>query len=356
MSNMDHMKSCSCSRRLGDTLLSFRRQSCLDPRDKIYGLMGIAFSEEDLRLRADYSMTVKEVYKAATKYILNTYGSLDIICNDERYMCHCIHSKHLLSSLPSWVTDWTCLGAHKSQYETAQPSVCLILKPKFNLRIDGDVLACTGLVLGVINCTQRNDLPQRPGDRVYRVLGFLRNTLLFIVETYIGRVGDTTIESGLLLIPKLREIYRLFSPWSRHNPSLIFNNLSSVMSEEQFFSIYILLLKFCHSKKDFSIKLKVLLDNPKLRAWWQWHTGHLLHSLLFSMKIASTTSLGIGMCPNCCRNGDMVVLLYGCSWPVAIRAVEGGEEQFEILGPVQLGKDLEMDAISECEEREFSFV
>jgi hypothetical protein len=41
---------------------------------------------------------------------------------------------------------------------------------------------------------------------------------------------------------------------------------------------------------------------------------------------------------------------------VAIRAVEGGEEQFEILGPVQLGKDLEMDAISECEEREFSFV
>ena len=74
------------------------------------------------------------------------------------------------------------------------------------------------------------------------------------------------------------------------------------------------------------------------------------------MKIASTTSLGIVMCPNYCRNGDMVVLLYGCSWPVAIRAVEGREEQFEILGLVQIRTDLEVDEVSECEEREFSFV
>jgi hypothetical protein len=84
--------------------------------------------------------------------------------------------------------------------------------------------------------------------------------------------------------------------------------------------------------------------------------NYLIHSLLFSMEIASITSLGIGMCPNFCRKGDIITLLYGCSGPVAIRAAEGREEQFEILGPVQIRKDLNIGAVSDCEERNFSFV
>jgi hypothetical protein len=50
------------------------------------------------------------------------------------------------------------------------------------------------------------------------------------------------------------------------------------------------------------------------------------------------------------------VLLYGCSFPLAIRASEGREEHFEMLGPVQIGVNLEIDEVSKCVERDFSFV
>jgi hypothetical protein len=109
--NMEYMEYSSC--QLGNVLLDFRSQRCLDPRDKIYGLMGIAFSNADLPLQADYSMTVDEIYKLAAKYNMNNNRSLDLICNEERYLCRCIQSQHLLSDLLSWVTDWTCLVGPK---------------------------------------------------------------------------------------------------------------------------------------------------------------------------------------------------------------------------------------------------
>jgi hypothetical protein len=103
MSNMEYMKPLSL--QLHDLPWMFRSQSCLDPRDKIYGLIRIAFSDSGLYLPADYSITAKEVYEATTKHILNNNGYLDLIYNEGRYTCHDIHNKHLLSGLPSRVTD-----------------------------------------------------------------------------------------------------------------------------------------------------------------------------------------------------------------------------------------------------------
>jgi hypothetical protein len=321
--------------------------------------MGIAFSDSDSRLQADYSMTVNEGYKVAAEYNLKKYGSLDIICNEERYMCHCIHSKHLSSGLPSWVTDWTCLAEIKKiRSHYVQPTAYSGMKAKLNLRIDEDVLTCTGLVLGSINRTKQRDVQRQRDDPAGCLLGFLRRVMLFSVGIFISRVRKITEESVLLImIPIIREIYRLFSSWPRNEETLLFKNLSSAISEEEFFTISVLVSKPHDLPNNLSIKLKALLDtHQKLGVWWQFNMDHLLHGLLFSMEAASTTSLGIGMCPNFCRKEDIIALLYGCNWPVAIRAAEVRKGQFEILGPVQIGKDLNTDAISECEERDFSFV
>jgi hypothetical protein len=181
--------------------------------------------------------------------------------------------------------------------------------------------------------------------------------LFFTVEMDSYQVGETAKGPMLISTSKLREIYRLFSPRPQNNEPPLFINLSSTISKEEFFAISIRVLEFGYSPKDLSIELEALPGTyPKLGVWWRCNVGYLLYYLLFSMETASTTSLGIRRCPNFCEKGDMVVLLYGCSWPVAIRAVEGREEQFEILGPVQIRTDLEVDEVSECEEREFRFV
>jgi hypothetical protein len=152
----------------------YRSQSCLGFGNKIYGLVGIPFSDNGLHLPADCSMTLQEIYKAAAMHILNTNGSLDLIYIEEKYMCDCIHSKHLLSGLPSWVTDWSCLGERTLQNHYLESAACLILKINMSQRINNDVLTCTVLVLGSVNFTQRKYLPHTWNDQEDdNLLGFL---------------------------------------------------------------------------------------------------------------------------------------------------------------------------------------
>ncbi|KAK4034242.1 hypothetical protein C8A01DRAFT_49341 [Parachaetomium inaequale] len=72
-----------------------------DPRDIIFGFLGIATDTELLGLRPDYSQTVSEVYAAATRAILER-------CPDSS-LDHCTFPKDI-HDLPSWVPDWQRIG------------------------------------------------------------------------------------------------------------------------------------------------------------------------------------------------------------------------------------------------------
>lgn len=71
----------------------FRTRKASDPRDKIYGLLGLCGDPTD-DLRPDYSLDTQEVYQRATLFCLKT-GNLGILYGQRK------HS----GSMPSWVCD-----------------------------------------------------------------------------------------------------------------------------------------------------------------------------------------------------------------------------------------------------------
>lgn len=83
---------------LSDVLVCLRRAKATDPRDMIYGLLGILPSK---RIRADYSLTTpQDLYISLVDYCIKEESSLDIITL-------CRRSPNSKMELPSWVPDWT---------------------------------------------------------------------------------------------------------------------------------------------------------------------------------------------------------------------------------------------------------
>jgi hypothetical protein len=59
-------------------LTRYTGNQCSDPRDKVYALLGIAFSQDD-SLPVDYSVDLREVCKRTALYIIDTSQRLDLL-------------------------------------------------------------------------------------------------------------------------------------------------------------------------------------------------------------------------------------------------------------------------------------
>lgn len=79
-------------------LVQSRTSNATDPRDKLYGILGLADERDDPGLQPDYTLSVEEVYTRLAKTIITRTQSLD-----------CLGSAGLERNhkVPSWVPDWT---------------------------------------------------------------------------------------------------------------------------------------------------------------------------------------------------------------------------------------------------------
>ncbi|KAJ4253750.1 hypothetical protein NW762_010144 [Fusarium torreyae] len=66
------------SSRLTDVLTRFRAMESTDPRDKIYGLLGLV--TENHGIEVDYSKPLNKVYEEVTLSLINMSGELDVLC------------------------------------------------------------------------------------------------------------------------------------------------------------------------------------------------------------------------------------------------------------------------------------
>ena len=110
-----------------------------DPRDKIYGLLGIASDAEQLKIAPDYSKSITEAYTEAATKILSL-GKLELL----QY----VHPQN--PNMPSWVPDWEQPVRHLTPYdcrELDKPFSADATMPALHPRqIPGDlsVLECHG--------------------------------------------------------------------------------------------------------------------------------------------------------------------------------------------------------------------
>ena len=101
-----------------DALKLCRPRLASDPKDKLYGILGILPGHVQQHFRADYAMSVKEVYSEIVDYIIKVSGSLNVICEAIRYPAASNEA-----GLPSFVPDWSkSSSCHESMTELGKGS------------------------------------------------------------------------------------------------------------------------------------------------------------------------------------------------------------------------------------------
>ncbi|KAI0138421.1 heterokaryon incompatibility protein-domain-containing protein [Pestalotiopsis sp. NC0098] len=80
-----------------------RHALCKDPRDKVYGLLGLLPHRRIGPIGADYSVSVQQLYTSLAVELAQLHGWFAVLSRaGSRY--------RNLNSLPSWVPDWTCVA------------------------------------------------------------------------------------------------------------------------------------------------------------------------------------------------------------------------------------------------------
>jgi hypothetical protein len=89
-------------------LLNYTRQfQCQDPRDRVYGLLGIKITDADpengdLFIQPDYSLSPERVFEEVGRKILANTETLDLFSS----INHAAHIHRDSSGIPSWVPVW----------------------------------------------------------------------------------------------------------------------------------------------------------------------------------------------------------------------------------------------------------
>lgn len=91
---------------LMDVLARFKFGEATDPRDKIYGLLGLVSEEHNIQV--DYNKTVGQLFAEVCQYFIDSSGNLDIICQNPWQATDYGEDEHSNSNkLPAWVADFT---------------------------------------------------------------------------------------------------------------------------------------------------------------------------------------------------------------------------------------------------------
>ncbi|PVH70582.1 HET-domain-containing protein [Cadophora sp. DSE1049] len=96
------------SSSLLDVLARFRYTLATDPRDKIFGLLGL--TSDGLGIITDYSLDVKAVFTDVAARLINHDQNLDLICQSQ---WQSFGNPERRQDLPTWVPDFTWPGKGK---------------------------------------------------------------------------------------------------------------------------------------------------------------------------------------------------------------------------------------------------
>lgn len=140
-------------------LLFSRWSGATDPKDKVFGLLGMFQHNappDSYRLQPNYGLSVFEVYLETFKYCVFTEdqkprgpGCLDILCASRPE-----YSGSGPHQFPSWLADWSAsqcrhpISSSLAVQNRGFPRASLDKAPKVTLHPDGQRLRCKGLCIG----------------------------------------------------------------------------------------------------------------------------------------------------------------------------------------------------------------
>lgn len=303
-----------------------------DPRDLVFGLLGIITDNDDLQLHVDYQLTKAEVFTAATRALISSGDK----GKNSYHLDRCVpREENTPSTLPSWVPDWQKIGKVGSN------------KPEMNRG-------------GHFDATRNISIPILPGNENDDSLGILRRVgcrvdiITEILQPHKPLVKEMmqNVEewlSGIMAFFRLGPfagpgedcIWRtiLSQGWyDKINPSIDEDIAMMVRSIMRGQSIDVKLLK--PPQKEF-------LDNLEYPLMKQQNSVARLDQLVYATQmikmlqmrgynlrrtIFKTRKGMLGLGHLAIKPGDVVTLLWGLPSPIVLRPRNDGSDNFTFVG------------------------
>lgn len=296
-----------------DVLARFKSTTATDPRDKIYGLLGLV-SQHDITV--DYNKTTQQVYTDVAVSLINGSANLDILCqspwSDLAYR---------MPDLPTWVPDFTCPGhpiplfAQRSIFK-AGPETCSVPCKV----LDGAGLVVRGVLI----------------DRVGPILPDTDNVNNYKLEhKYSGRNNEPLSREGSRdTVPKEwmalyfgDHLQRSESTYVNGEPSLqaFWRTLVADckcypiqrLSAEDIVEGSAIFGALLRGEKAEGIK-DLIEKEPGRSIWEMW----IRMVVYWTFTVTRTGFYAMVMCH--VQEGDMIVVLDGAKVPVVLREIPGG--------------------------------
>lgn len=328
--DLEAMPSSQLFSHLLQVMQMCRRKLSSDPRDKVFGILGVLPLTVRDEILVDYEISTRDVYINIVDILLRTTGSLDVICEAIHFPPHANNV-----SVPSWVPDWSHVPGPKpigTEYQfsasgtsTHKSMIDPYMKSKLEISaIHLGVVEDQGIALGTL-CTLSDYM-----------MAFLhwRSILLdsfsaMDKKALIRAQEDFCLTLCLHQVPTAIESAGSWMDLCYH----VFS--SSIQDRLPRLAIDDDLKRFAHMRLDMSLGDR--------REFIQEHIASRMMGRRFLITADKLMGLGTGFLVR----GDIIVVALGCSTPIVLRP-EG--EEYRFVGDAYISGYMRGKAIQESEE------
>jgi hypothetical protein len=319
---------------LGDSSLLEVMRACrtklaADPRDKVFGILGILPDDIRSEFPVDYNLHVKEVYINVVDNVLSTTERLDIIRESIHFP---IHSSSV--NFPSWVPDWTHVpGTTALQTETSASSNTLaeyrLLDERRKLEISAihlDTISTRGIAVGTF-CTLAD-----------YVMAFLhwRAVLLGSYDADGDEDLNIRVQEAFCRTLSLGQVpteYNAPQAWL----TVCYHVFAALIRER------LPRMPLDRELRSY-IKANVNIQPEARRSFLQQHFA----TKMMSRCLCVTEEGHIGMGSGFMALGDVVVVPLGCATPIILRP-EGPRGEYRYVGDVYIHGYMDGKAVEQWE-------
>lgn len=332
----DQRRLLSQESKLMDVLVRFRATESTNPKDKIYGLLGLV--TEDHGIQIDYSKSIRDLYKQTTVSLINMSGNLDIVCQnpfERKGESSGLQQDPDTPAMPSWVAEFDakrqdCVPLIFAQRNIFNASTKRCQRPCRLLGSGEDILVIEGTILGTVGPILENGTPDGTEAQDTMRL-YLNDKALSHPQDHLykTRFGDKTISTGetsirafwrtlvkdCTLPPRMRRL----RPAEIEN--LDFHNQEALAKEEEQVQTYQLRLGGLYSRSAFSYDPGDDFDYSNVDSKTVIVPARMIHETHDLMFAVTDNGLYFLARPRV-RQGDVVAVLDGGRLPMVLRKVE----------------------------------
>ncbi|CAO2653350.1 Nn.00g027610.m01.CDS01 [Neocucurbitaria sp. VM-36] len=303
-----------------NTALGLARQAeASEPRDKVFGILGLLDKSISSKIVPDYDDSVQQVFTDLTVTIIRVTRSLEQIA---------YRAEQLAPGWPSWVPDLRSpFPRHNvKSLRNRQASENTSVRFKIKESERGNLLLCckgykVDIIDGIAASSKRSLITMADSTQIHR-----QDTIKALHRSLVLDHPKTRRHPALKKVPWMfhcssNEAYTSISPpiWEEIFKSKQFDDFRKFREANEDFRI---------GSKDFPDFFSSSPTNITKPHVIMYHLRLAVHSLK-GRRLATTDTGYIAMVPGSVQKGDVVAVLLGCNFPVLLRP---HGDYFRVLG------------------------